>query len=135
MKVIGTIFIFSLILSLIGCGGTSAPDQFTPEGTLQAVFDAARTKNFSLLANLCDPEGENDGDTQMICDLATSEQTGEVNRDMFVEVFQKGKIMGRAEFNSDGTRAEVEFFFGPDGNDEETMNLIKREGQWYLLSF
>ncbi len=34
-----------------------------------------------------------------------------------------------------GNTAKVPFLFGPDGTQPETMNLIRRGENWYLLSF
>ena len=103
----------------------------TPTGVLQAVFQAAQMEQYSYLADLCDPLGENDRDTQMICDLAEDE----TNRASFVEYFAAGKIDGEARISPDGNTAEVPFLFGPDGNQKETMKLIKRNGRWYLFEF
>jgi len=83
------------------------------------------------LQDLCDPLGENDGDTQMICELATDDS----NRDEFLQYFSAGEIRGDAIISPNGDRAEVPFLFGPDGNSEETMELIYRNGQWYLFGF
>jgi tetratricopeptide (TPR) repeat protein len=103
----------------------------SPESVVQAVFDAATSGDFASLQALCDPLGENDGDTQMICDLATDE----ANRDEFVQYFAAGKINGDAMTSPDGEKAEVPFLFGPDGTSDETMELINRDGQWYLFGF
>jgi tetratricopeptide (TPR) repeat protein len=100
-----------------------------PAVVVQALFDAAAAGDFAALQSLCDPQGENDGDTQMICDTATDT----TNRSDFVEIFANGKINGQARISGD--KAEVPFLFGPDGQDEETMELINRNGQWYLFSF
>jgi hypothetical protein len=69
--------------------------------------------------------GENDDDTQAICDLATDE----TQRESFVEFFATGKITGDASISPDGAEAEVPFLFGPDADREETMKLINRDGQ------
>jgi hypothetical protein len=103
----------------------------TPVDVMLAVFEAARTGQFDGLAELCDPRGENDGDTQMICDLASDE----THRDAFVEAFANGKLMGEAQISPDGMAAEVAFAFGPEGDQEETMELVNRDGQWYLFGF
>lgn len=100
-----------------------------PTAVLQAVFDAAAVGDFAALQTLCDPQGENDGDTQMICDAATDT----ANRNDIVEFFANGKINGQAQIS--GNKAQVPFLFGPDGQKEETMELINRNGQWYLFSF
>ena len=103
----------------------------SPESVVQAIFDAAKSGDFAPLKALCDPLGENDGDTQMICDTATDD----TNREEFVEYFATGKTSGNAKISPEGDKAEVPFLFGPDGDSEETMGLINREGQWYLFGF
>jgi len=110
---------------------TKASPAESPEAVVQALFDAARSGQFDGLADLCDPRGENDGDTQMICDLAGEE----TNRASFVEAFEAGELLGGAEISPDGTAAQVPFVFGPAGDQEETMELINRDGQWYLYGF
>jgi len=107
----------------------SVSEETGPEAVLQIVFDVANTGDFEALGNLCDPLGENDGDTQMICDLSTVE----TNRESFIEYFSKGRIAGEAVVNGDS--AEVPFLFGPNGDADETMGLIQRGGKWYLLDF
>ena len=83
------------------------------------------------LENCCYPLGENDDDTQMICDVATDE----AHRASFIEWFAKGKVTGDAKISGDGSGAEVPFLFGPDGDQAEMMVLINRDGVWYLLGF
>lgn len=102
-----------------------------PESVVQAIFDAANSGDFASLKDLCDPLGENDGDTQMICDLATDE----TNQEEFVQYFAAGKISGDTQISPDGAQTAVPFLFGPDGDSEETMVLINRDGQWYLFGF
>jgi hypothetical protein len=103
----------------------------SPEGVVRAVFDAAKSGDFASLEGLCDPLGENDGDTQMVCDAATDDSV----REEFVEYFSAGKISGDAQVSPDGDTVEVPFLFSPYGDREETMTLINRDGQWYLFSF
>ena len=100
-----------------------------PVSVLQAVFTAARTGDFGILSGLCDPLGENDGDTAMIC--AMSEDHPEV--EMFIEHFATGRVTG--EVLIVGDRARVDFSFGPSGDEEETMGLVRRDGKWYLFDF
>ncbi len=103
----------------------------SPESVVQTIFDAAKSGDFASLEELCDPLGENDGDTQMICDLATDD----TNREEFVQNFATGNIGGDAKISPDGAEAKVPFLFGPDGDGEQTMGLINRDGQWYLFGF
>jgi tetratricopeptide (TPR) repeat protein len=103
----------------------------SPERVVQSIFDVAKSGNFASLEDLCDPVGENDADTQMICDLVTDD----ANREEFVQYFASGKINGDVKISPDGAQAEVPFLFGPDGDQEETMELVNRNGQWYLFGF
>jgi hypothetical protein len=103
----------------------------SPKDVVRTIFDAAASGDYSALGTLCDPLGENDGDTQMICDLAVDD----ANQEEFIQYFQNGQIMGDAIISTDGTSAQVSILIGPDGDAEETMELINRDGQWYLLGF
>ena len=100
-----------------------------PVSVLQAVFTAARTEDFAALSGLCDPRGENDDDTALICAI-TAEHP---DKDSFVEYFAPARVAGNAAV--DGDRAEIPFLFGPDGAQQETMGLVQREGKWYLTDF
>jgi hypothetical protein len=102
-------------------------DQSKPENVVQAIFDAAKNQSYGNLKNLCDPKGESDTDSKMICELADDK------KEEFISYFSKGKITGPAVIN--GENAEVPILFGPDGAKQETMKLINRDGKWYLLSF
>lgn len=101
-----------------------------PVSVLQAVFDAAISQDYDNLSSLCDPLGENDGDTAMVCEI----HEGHEVEPQFIEYFTTGEIIGDPMVNGD--EAEVPFIFGPPGEeDEETMNFILRDGKWYLYSF
>jgi len=108
-----------------------------PANVVNAIFYAARTQDFQILGELCDPEGKGDGDTRRICDLAFSKKNDEYTREEFVEVFKNGKVSGSTtnESNEWGDFADVPILFGPKGDKKETMNLVKRDGKWYLSSF
>ena len=143
----------ALTMFLTACGGspetTDAPEapQESPQATaetttadidltdptavVETIFVAANSEEFASLADLCDPSGENDEDTQRICDLPDNE----ADQASFVEFFAQGKVSGDAEIRAEGSEAEVPFLFGPDGTEEETMVLVNRDGNWYLSSF
>ncbi len=118
-------------LAFSGSGGSTsgAVDLTDPASVLQAVFTAAQTEDFSVLSSLCDPQGENDDDTAFICAITADHP----EKDSFVEYFAQAQIAGDAVI--DGDRAEIPFLFGPDGDREETMGLIQRDGKWYLSDF
>ena len=109
----------------------------TPENVVNAIFYAARTQDFQILGELCDPEGEGDDDSKSLCALGRNEihqgSEHQITRENFVEVFKNGKISGVTTKRDGG--AKVPILFGPDGDKEETMKLFKRDGKWYLYSF
>lgn len=107
-------------------------DQSKPEAVVAAIFSAAKSGDFSALKTLLPPSGKNDGDVTQVCTVADAE---EKEAKSFRSFFQKGKISGKARISSDGSKAEVDFLFGPDGTKKETMNLLKENGRWYLGSF
>lgn len=123
MLLAGASFIF-----FAACGGGGKTDQTNPEDVVKALFEAAKSKNFEMTKNLCDPKGENDGDTRSICELKD-----ENIKKQFVEYFSNGGVTGKAQINGD--KAVVPFKFGPNGQKREEMKLIKRDGKWYLYSF
>ena len=98
-----------------------------PVKVVETVFDVAKSGNFSLLTDLCDPTGAGDGDTKRIC--ALSSQSKEIQDD-FRQTFEKGKVTGAAEISGD--EAKVNIRFGPGGNEEETFKLVRVAGKWYL---
>ena len=120
------LLILALPLFLICCsskkGGGS---QDTPEGVVNIIFDAAKNKDYSKLSTLCAPDA--DSDSKHICDMK------EEDKESFVSYFSKGKVNGSAAITGDA--AAVPILFGPDGTKEETMNLVKKDGKWYLQSF
>jgi hypothetical protein len=113
-------------LFLLNCGGGAKKDaQATPEDVVNTIFDAAKNKDYSKLSVLC-AEGC-DGDSKHVCEMKDED------KESFVKYFSKGKVVGSATV--EGDNAKVNILFGPDGTKEETMNLVKKDGKWYLMSF
>lgn len=107
-----------------------ANPQSDPKKVVEMIFTAAKTGNLNPLMNICDPLGEGDGDTRSLCKVANATPEGQ---EEFKEYFKFGQVIGNAVI--DGNRAVVQFKFGPQGNRDETMNLVNRNGLWYLSSF
>jgi hypothetical protein len=135
------IFTLSIIIFLLVCS-ISASDKTNqtptdatdihddPVKVVEAIFEAARTGDYSQLSGLCDPTGSGDGDTKRICSIDS--QPKEI-QDEFKKYFQNGKVVGSAEIN--GNEAKVKIKFGPKGNKDEVFNLVKISGKWYISSF
>lgn len=120
-------------LSLLSaCGGKSGGggDQSTPKGAAEMVFSAARSGDYSHLKDLCNDALQPDGDSKHVCDVSTGDDK---LKSSFKEYFSKGKVVGEATV--EGDNAKVNVLFGPDGTKEETFNLSKKDGKWYLVSF
>jgi hypothetical protein len=119
----------------------SIPKKFQsdPKLVLKEVFRAANEQDYSNLSQLCPPNKTNDGDTQRyICDIASSSKQ-EINE--FISYFKNARITGEITYysSSDGTKmAKVPFWFnhpGGESRSNETMNMVKVDGKWYLSSF
>ncbi|MDC3252689.1 hypothetical protein OAU25_00380 [Crocinitomicaceae bacterium] len=108
---------------------SAVTDQTSPRWVVEQIFYAASTKNFDVLSNYCDPEGEGDGDTRDICSIA--EGSAEM-KESFCDYFKDGVVVGSPEIKGD--YAEVEILFGPDSEQSETFILVNRRGNWYLFS-
>jgi|WetSurSiteA1Bulk_404760.scaffolds.fasta_scaffold103319_2 hypothetical protein len=100
-----------------------------PVKVVEAVFEAARTGDYSILPGLCDPTGKNDGDTKAICFIGT---LSEEDQAQFAKYFSKGKITNEPEISGDN--AKVKIMFGPRGTEDEEFNLVRIDGKWYLSS-
>lgn len=104
--------------------------QADPKSVAEEVFKAARTGHFSVLSQLCDPNGEVDRDSQRLCAV---ESTSEGAQADFMAYFKSGKVIGDPVINGD--QASVQIKFGMDGDRDETLNMVKRGDKWYLSSF
>lgn len=125
-------------LGLAGCGGTDGKqdaagnyivDQSDPAKVLQAVFDIAAGASPKALGGLCDPLHQNDNDTQRICD----EADGAAPESSFALYFGKGKALGSPRVQGDS--AWIDLQYGPDGDHQSALCLIRRDTKWYLLRF
>jgi hypothetical protein len=120
-----------------------------PKSVVNALFYSAQKKNFEILQCLCDPFGENDGDTRSLCSFSslvaqTSEYGGNESTqtaiNQFVVMFQTGRISGAVTYEeSEGVKyANVPFLFnhpGGENRSNESMKLVNRYGNWYFLGF
>lgn len=100
-----------------------------PKSVTASIFYAAESGETDHLKTLCDPRGENDEDTARICAMTPSSPEW----DDFRTQFARGRLNGEPRVS--GERAALHFLFGPDGMQSETMELVRRDGRWYLSSF
>jgi len=125
-------------------------DQTDPNNVVNAIFYSARTGDYLLLENLCDPLGEGDGDTKRMCMLANLKrqaneygETADMKKTFkeFNDYFKLASTYGKIKYETTDTGVElakVSFMFnhpGGESRSSETMKLIKRDGKWYLYSF
>lgn len=129
-KIICSLFVVACIFTACKGKAGSGDDQSTPTGVANTIFDAAKSGDYSKLKSLCDASLEPDGDSKKVCEVADGD---EKLKTMFKEYFSKGKVVGEATVEGDD--AKVNILFGPDGTKEETFNMKKKDGKWYLMSF
>jgi hypothetical protein len=119
------------IAMLTGCKGKSGGgDQSTPEGVAGMIFSAAKSGNYGPLKDICNPSLEPDSDSKMICEVPTGDSE---LKSKFKEYFSTGKVVGSPVI--EGDKAKVSVTLGKDGTKEETFNMAKKDGKWYLVSF
>ena len=125
----------ALATALAGCDkkvddrGSAEVDFSNAKRVVSSVFHAAKTGESGHLATLCDPEGESNRHALRVC----SQVAGGEDWEEFAKQFSQGKLIGEARITGD--RAQVNFVFGKKGTERETMELVRREGRWYLLAF
>lgn len=110
-----------------GCSSTSKDPQTDPKALAEAIFEAAKSGNYTLLPSFVSADA--DGDSKMIAQAATDEKI----QKEFQKYFEKGKVSADPVIN--GETASVKILFGPDGAKEETFEMVKKDGKWYLQSF
>ena len=116
---------------LFACKGkSSGSDQSTPQGVAEIIFSSARSGDYAKLKDLCNAALEPDGDSKKICEVPDGEEKLKTS---FKEYFSKGKVVGDPSI--EGDKAAVKVLFGPDGTKEETFNMAKKDGKWYMVSF
>ncbi|AXY76366.1 hypothetical protein D3H65_21250 [Paraflavitalea soli] len=109
------------------CNGKPKDVQADPRSVAEAIFDAAKSGNCQGLAALVDTEADSDSKriAQASADKASQEE--------FQKYFAKGKVSADPVISGD--KASVNILFGPDGTREETFEMTRKEGKWYLTSF
>ncbi len=100
-----------------------------PKSVTAQIFYAAATGRADNLRSLCDPTGGNDEDTARICALGP----GSPDWTDFRAQFARAHLNGEPRVSGD--RAALHFVFGPDATRSETMELVQRDGRWYLSAF
>ena len=123
------IFLLLTLLAVPAAAQDTRPDFSDPVQVVEAIFEAARTGDPSILAELCPPDDANDGDTETLCRMTRESEHWE----QFVALFSHGEVIGEAVIEMN--RATVPFRFGPDGERQEEMRLALNDGRWYLISF
>lgn len=118
---------------LFACNGKSGgggSDQSTPKEVAETIFSAAKSGDYNKLKGLCNADLQPDGDSKKICEVTDGDDK---LKSSFKEYFSKGKVVG--EPTIEGETAKVKVLFGPDGTKEETFNMAKKDGKWYMVSF
>lgn len=109
--------------------GSSEVDFSRPKNVVRSIFYAARTGDAAHLASLCDPRGEVSASARRVCEVAP----GQGDWASFARHFARGSVTGEPRITGDS--ALLNFSYGPDGTLPETMEMVRRDGGWYLSSF
>lgn len=102
----------------------------SPIWVAEQIFKAANTGNTSIIKAICDPLTVLTGKAKDLCNIPTEPKNKQEN---FMAYFKLGKINGEPII--EGDKAIVKILIGYDGKAQETLNMTKREGYWFLTSF
>ena len=111
-----------------GITATASADRSTPDGAMRQFIQFAAEGKFEQIRAFADPEC--DGDVRELCAIADS---SEKDKHRYQNFFGGGKVLGAARI--DGDKAQVDFTMGDQQEKQETMNLQRIEGVWFLSSF
>lgn len=100
-----------------------------PKSVVGSIFFAAEHGSTAHLAGLCDPTGAANPEARRVC----AAHPGASDWDSFRRAFARGRLNGEPRIHGD--HARLDFLFGPEGDDGETMELVRRGGRWYLSAF
>lgn len=112
-------------------------DYSRPENVLNAVIYAAKTKNYNILYNLCDPEEKGDIDSLCLCRLSSAYKSDYASRQNCSDITKQylnlnfSKAKNPVVLSNDGLYSIVEYDVG---NVSPSIELVKRSGRWYIFS-
>ena len=106
-----------------------AVDQSSPTKLAESIFRAAKTGIYSGMSGIAAPGA--DGDSKDVAGVATKDAE---YQKMFRDYFSTGKVNGEVSLDRDGN-AVVPILFGPNGTKNEKLNMVQKDGRWYLQSF
>ncbi len=102
--------------------------QDTPEGTVNYIFEVARTGEFDNMRFLIDPYGEFQPSVLYVCLPGILSPD---NREKWSNQLRKGRIMSSEQIADD--KVEIEIAVGYNSDELEKIRLVKRMDRWYIL--
>lgn len=101
--------------------------QVTPRGTVEHIFYAANSKDYSKMRHLLDPYGEYKPEAQELClvEMLPADQ-----KRNWSQTFKNGRIMSDPVITKG--KAEIEIAIGSSSNQLEKIKLVKRMDKWYV---
>src|SRR5690348_9834928 len=130
MKIVATLFIaISLITAGCGSGARSAEEaQADPAATAETIFYLIQNEKYDALPDLIDESA--DEDARQLADLKNADET---TQKQTREYFESASVNGEPVI--DGDNATVKVNAGHNGTFEETFEMVKKNGKWYLVSY
>ena len=128
------LLILATILLTFGFANAQLDPNASPENVMNTIFQAAKTGEVWVLRFLLPPYDDIqgrvpcDGDCKALCNPGNEQMLEE-----FKSAFSRGKIIGSPTISENS--AEVNFVFGPNLEANETMNMQRINGKWYLESY
>lgn len=106
--------------------------QETPEGTVNYIFECAKTKDYSKMRHLIDPYGEFDNSALDICYI---EMLTDNYQERWNDTYEKGRIIGEPQYDQTKERVKFEIATGWNSDRIVGIQLVNRNGRWYIKEY
>ena len=106
--------------------------QETPEGTVNHIFESAKSRDYSKMGHLIDPYGEFDNSALEVCYV---EMLTDSYQKQWLERYEKGRIIGEPIYSEN--KDEVKFEIATGWNSDKIVGivLINRLGDWFIKEY
>lgn len=111
-----------IVCVIAACGG----DFSTPGSAAKSFFEACASRDRDRLAECFSAGAEGEFNT-IVDKSATDESLAELS-----EMFRDAEVV---EEKIDGDRARVRVSLKWEGRKEETLNMVREQGRWFIRGF
>lgn len=106
--------------------------QETPEGTVNHIFESAKSRDYSKMGHLIDPYGEFDNSALEVCYVG---MLSDSYQKQWLERFEKGRIIGEPISGENKGEVKLEIATGWNSDKIVGIVLVNRFGNWFIKEY